>query len=107
MNCSERPGVLRATWQYCRYCLAVLPPARALDTRPLSAVPMTATVERRRRPPSFSAGRDRARVAAARCTLARTVRGRVLAQAEAPTPIPGGTRRLGDSLMTRQIEPSG
>jgi hypothetical protein len=24
---------LRATWQYCRYCLAVLPPARALTPR--------------------------------------------------------------------------
>jgi len=24
----------RATWQYCRYCLAVLPPARALTPRP-------------------------------------------------------------------------
>ena len=30
----ERVDVRRATWQYCRYCLAVLPPARALDTHP-------------------------------------------------------------------------
>ena len=30
----ERADVLRATWQYCRYSLAVLPPARARDAGP-------------------------------------------------------------------------
>ena len=31
-------GCRRATWQYCRYCLAVLPPARALTPRPRQAL---------------------------------------------------------------------